>query len=120
MHLERCNPKELPAGGPRVYVTAGRTPHISDVTVRRSDDPERTERTTAFARVGDTLVVRGSGFADVPNVRVGGGDLELTPGVATADRVEVVVPDASLPDGRPIDGARAVELAQYDTHSAVP
>ncbi|WP_250287519.1 DUF4255 domain-containing protein [Frankia sp. CiP1_Cm_nod2] len=97
---------EGPAAGPRVRVHTLRTPAISRLRVLPAGAADQ-PRAHPVARIGDTLVVEGTSLlAPAPGrtlVRVGGIDLPLAAApVPTPDRVAVVIPDAALPDGRPI------------------
>lgn len=118
--------QEPPGGGPRVHTTTLRRPQLASVTVRRAGDPADFERATPFARVGDTLVLRGSGLAG-QGLKVRVGTLTLAPETASGagDRLEVIVPDAVAPDGStiPVDdrlqpGAHSVAVVA--TVAALP
>lgn len=109
--------QELPGAGPRVFAATLRRPRIDSVAVRRPGDPADFERPVPFARVGDTLIVRGGDYGG--DVRVRLEDLELEPAVVSpaGDRIELTVPDDRMPDGSPIGpasrlqpGTRAVEV----------
>lgn len=92
---------EPPVGGPRIKAVTFRAPHIASIFVIRHDDPDKRERTVAYARIGDTLVLRGSGFTS-DGLRVLLGDVDATPGVTAIDsaRIAVKVPDdAALQPG---------------------
>lgn len=83
---------ESPAAGPRVHAVPLDRPQVSSVGVRRDGaDPESP---TPYARVGDELVVHGSGFT--PGVRVAIGPVDVTamvdPG-STAQRIVLTLPD---------------------------
>lgn len=95
--------QEPPEAGPRVHVTTLRRPRLASITVRRDGDPPDFERSTPFARVGDTLVLRGSDLAG-EGLAVRIGRVELAPETASAagDHVEVTVPDDALADGSAI------------------
>jgi hypothetical protein len=104
---------EPPAAGPRIFAVPFRTPQIDEIRVKRFDDPTPVEHPYPYARVGDTLVLIGGGFAgDDVRVRIGGLDVPVTPIADT--RIEVVVPDAVIgsapipPDRRLSPGACAV------------
>lgn len=83
------------AAGPRVFAIPLRTPRIDEVRVKRFDDPLQAEHRYPYARIGDTLVILGAGFAgDSMRARVGGLDIPIAP---TSDtRIEVLVPDAMI------------------------
>jgi len=89
-------PTAAPAPGPMVYVLTIQTPTITDVRVRRPPDPA--ELPFPYARVTDTLVLRGTSLHGVATALVI-GDLRIPAALATGDRVEVSLPDATLPDG---------------------
>lgn len=111
--------QEPPGAGPRVHAAPLRRPRILSVAVRRVGDQPNLERSMPFARVGDTLVIRGTHFGG-GMLTVHLGDIDAGPvTVSTAgDRIEVLVPDDQLPDGTPIPpaarlqpGPHAVEVA---------
>jgi hypothetical protein len=83
---------EPPDAGPRVHAVPLDRPQVSSVGVRRDGaDPESP---TPYARIGDELVVHGSGF--VPEVRVVVGPVDVTTSVATdstAQRIALTLPD---------------------------
>jgi hypothetical protein len=81
---------EPPAAGPRVHVVPFRSPQISEIRVRRPDDPPDLERTFPYARIGDTLIIRGRNFAGEAT-RVILGSVDATAQIAD-DRIEVVIP----------------------------
>ncbi len=107
--------QELPGAGPRVFTVPLQRPQLDSVAVRRPGDTADLERPVAFARVGDTLILRGNRLGGVRLV-VRLGDVELPPAVRTAagDRIEVVVPDDELPDLTPI---AAEHRLQPGTHA---
>ncbi len=104
--------QELPAAGPRVHTIALSRPSIAAVAVRRAADPPGTERSTPFARIGDTLVVRGANFTGEVVARLGGLDIDVVPG--SPDRLEIEIPDATYPGGAPIP---ATDLLQPGTQT---
>lgn len=85
--------------GPYIPVNVFSSPFLSNVYVRRLGST--VEQQYAFASVGDTLILLGSGFsgsqvsASLDNVMV-----PVTP--LTPNRIEVVVPDAVIPGVGPI------------------
>jgi hypothetical protein len=93
---------EPPVGGPRIKAVTFRAPRIDAILVIRHDDPDQRERAVAYARIGDTLVLRGSGFTS-GGLRVLLGDVDATAGVAQpfdATRIVVKIPDdAALQPG---------------------
>jgi hypothetical protein len=108
--------QEPPTAGPRVTAVPLRRPRIAGVAVRRPGDPLDSQRPTAFARIGDALIVQGQGLGGGLVVRL--GDLELPPATVSiaGDRLEVAVPDDQLPDGTPIPED---ERLQPGTHALV-
>jgi len=87
---------ELPNAGPRVLVVPFRHPQIDSLFVRRPGDPPNTERAAPFARLGDTLILRGRNFTREPvSVLIGTLSIPVTP--LADDRIEVPVPDDILP-----------------------
>ncbi|MFD0119441.1 DUF4255 domain-containing protein [Streptomyces sp. NPDC058320] len=107
-----------PAPGPAVQARTVQPPTITGVRVRRAG--ATAEQPYPYARIGDTLVLQGSGLA-APETTVAFGDLRVLALRAERDRVEVVVPDAALPDGAAIDeplrlrpGVRTVRVVVRD------
>jgi hypothetical protein len=90
---------EPPEAGPRVHVVTLRQMQITDVRVRRAG--ETSERTTPHARIGDTLILLGHGFAG-GGTRVVLDRLEVPPDTLATHRLEVAIPDDTLPDGSAI------------------
>jgi hypothetical protein len=99
-------PTDPPAPGPMIYVFPIQTPTITDVRVRR---PGATvEQSIAYARIGDTLVLRGTSiFAPITTVAF--GDVEVPASFAGPDRVEAVVPDAVIAGLGPIPPERQLQ-----------
>ncbi|HUR63694.1 MAG TPA: Pvc16 family protein [Candidatus Thermoplasmatota archaeon] len=85
-------PVREPPAGPQVAVLPFRSPTIEEVRVRREGDPPGQERPYAHARVGDTLVLLGSGFAST-STRVAFGALRVAPSMLRETRIEVALPD---------------------------
>jgi uncharacterized protein DUF4255 len=99
-------PTDPPAPGPMVYVFPIQTPTITDVRVRR---PGATvEQSIAYARIGDTLVLRGTSIF-APTTTVAFGDVEVPALFAGPDRVEAVVPDAIIAGLGPIPPERQLQ-----------
>jgi hypothetical protein len=92
-------PGDLSAPGPIVTVLTIQTPTVTDLAVRRAGTT--VEQPFAYARVLDTLVLRGTSLAG-PVTSLAFGDVVVRASVALADRVEVVVPDAVVPGVGPI------------------
>lgn len=88
---------EPPVGGPRIKAVTFRAPRIDTILTIRQDDPDKIERSVAYARIGDTLVLRGTGFTS-GGLRVLLGEVDATAGVTSIDtsRVVVKVPDDAL------------------------
>lgn len=104
---------EPPQAGPRVFVLPITTPRIDRINVVRSDDPNALERPLPFARIGDTIVLRGSNLRGQKTaVELAGKD--MTAAVVQPvlpDQVRVVLPDdAALQPGSV--AARIVEVLQ--------
>lgn len=109
VQLESTRPRHIakpvgepPEAGPRVYALPLDRPIITGVAVIRAqlDGTDGPERAQPHARVGDKLVIRGTGF--VPGTRVRLGAADATAGVqaeSTAERLVVAVPDD--PGGQP-------------------
>ncbi len=85
---------EPPAAGPRVYVLPFQSPQISEIRVRRPGDSPDVERPFPYARIGDTLILRGRNF-DSEATRVTLGAVDATAGITVLqdDRIEVTIPD---------------------------
>ena len=116
---------EPPAAGPRVIVTPLRQPQIMALATRRPGDPPESERAMPFARIGDTLILKGAGF-DGEAVRVLLGAVDASPaiGLLTRERIEVEIPeDVRLqPGAQPVAvtvGAEALPQAGFRSNAAV-
>jgi Pvc16 N-terminal domain len=92
---------EPPAAGPRVHVTTLRNPRITKMHVHRQDAATGVESPFPYARIGDTLILRGHDL-DGADTRVRLGGLSIPVAAPTGQRVEVVVPDTELPGGIPV------------------
>jgi hypothetical protein len=94
---------EPPAGGPRIRVLPFRGPRIDELRVRRPGDPPGSTRALAYARTGDTLVIRGRNLGgDAARVLLGPVDATggIGDGPAHPDRIELTIPDdPALPPG---------------------
>lgn len=99
-------PTDAPAPGPMIYVFPIQTPTITEVRVRRV--AETVEQSIAYARIGDTLVLRGTSIF-APITAVAFGDIEVPASFAGPDRVEAVVPDATIPGLGPIPPERQLQ-----------
>lgn len=97
-----------PAGGPHISVVPFKSPAISALAVHWQGDAPGVERPYPYARIGDTLIIRGTDLAS-PALRVRIGRVELTLNSTDPTRVEVVVPDATLPDGSNIPADRQLQ-----------
>ncbi len=95
--VDPIQPRSLNDPGPWVKVITISTPTITDLRVRRGTST--VEQSQPYARIGDTLVLRGthlSGLATSVSI----GNLLVPASVARADRVEVLIPnDATLQPG---------------------
>src|SRR5215210_1594606 len=106
---------EPPPAGPRVYAVPFRSPRITDIGVRRPGDPPGMERAFAYARIDDTLVLRGHDFASAATrVMLGGVDATSQITVLRDDRIEVTVPDddALQPGPQPVRLVLAVMMGE--------
>lgn len=85
---------EPPAAGPGVKVIAFRAPQIHRVGVRRPADVAGMERSVAYARAGDTLVLHGQALSG-SGVHLWLGQFDATAEITAASdsRIEVTVPD---------------------------
>jgi hypothetical protein len=111
-------PSDPPSPGPWVYLLTIQTPTITELRVRRLG--ETTEQAFPYARIGDTLVLRGTSLSG-PETSVRFGDLTVPALVATPIRVEAEIPDASVPGGGVIQpepllqpGVRTVSVVTRD------
>lgn len=111
--------RELPGGGPRVFAVPLRRPELASVAVRRPGDAVDVER-MAFARLGDTLVLRGANLGGGARVRL--DRIETTPEDVdpAGTRIVVVVPNDVTTDGAAIPerdrlqpGAHTVEVVSF-------
>jgi hypothetical protein len=100
---------EPPAAGPRIAAVTLARPEITELRVIRGGS----EHPYPNARIGDTLVVLGHGFIGT-NVSVAIGSIQIAVTPTATNRIEVVVPDAVLPDGTAIPTA---ELLQPGVHA---
>jgi hypothetical protein len=99
-------PSDAPAPGPMIYVFPIQTPTINDVRVRRV--ASTVEQSIAYARIGDTLVLRGTSlFAPITSVAF--GEVEVPASFSGVDRVEAVLPDATIPGLGPIPPERQLQ-----------
>jgi Pvc16 N-terminal domain len=92
---------ELPDAGPRIRVLPFRGIQIKEIRVRRLSDPPTMERTSPYASIGDTLIIRGRNLtADATRVLLGTVDASASITLAEAERIEITVPDdAALQPG---------------------
>lgn len=107
--------KEPPNSGARIYAVPFRYPRIQEIAVRWQDDP-LVERPYPYARVLDTLVLKGTNLSST-QTRLKVGGLEFGVGLTRDTRIEFVLPDTLLPDGTPVfpdkqlqPGAQTVEV----------
>ena len=109
-------PGDPPSAGPMVYAVPLQTPTITDVGVRR----DGVERPFAYARIGDTLILRGTALSGrATHVQI--DDVVIPAALARADRVEAEIPDDAIPgsgsippDVRLQPGVRAVRVITSD------
>ena len=99
-------PTDPPSPGPMVYVLTIQTPTVTDVRVRRLG--ETVEQTFPYARIGDTLILLGTSLGS-PATSVEIGDLRLPASLSRGDRVEVDIPDATIPGVGPIPPERQLQ-----------
>ncbi len=108
---------ELPAAGPRVKVVTLNTPKIDDLRVKRQGTPPADPPATApYARIGDTLVLQGTGFIRGETaVRI--GDLLIPPATLTETSLTAVLPDdPSLEPGvQAVKVTRTIALGDPET-----
>ena len=111
-------PGSPPVPGPMVHVITIRTPSITDVRVRRALETEI--RAQPYARIGDSLVLTGYNLAG-GDVRVHIGELTIPVSNTDNQRLEVVIPDATIPGVGAIlperllqPGARVVSVTVAD------
>lgn len=96
-------PTDPPSPGPMVFVQTIQTPTIAELRVRRAG--KTSEQPFPYAAIGDTLVLVGTSLAGrATSVQI--GDVVVPASLAHGDRVEVLIPDATIP------GAGAIPLAQ--------
>jgi hypothetical protein len=92
-------PSDPPSPGPMVYVLTIQTPTVTDLRIRRLG--LTTEEPFPYAKIGDTLVLRGTSlFGPATNVAI--GELAVPASGAAGDRVEATIPDAAIPGAGPI------------------
>ncbi len=101
--------------GPRVYAIPFRSPRIEEIRVVRQDDVDQKERPYPYARVGDTLVIRGYNFAS-ESTRVLLGSVEATTTVKDT-RIEAIIPDheALQPGPQPVQVVLDVMMGEPPT-----
>jgi len=87
-------PGDPPTPGPMVYVRTIQTPTVTTVTVRRAG--ETTEQPFPYARVRDTIVLRGTSLSG-PITNVGLGDIVVPATFVQGDRVDAEIPDVTIP-----------------------
>lgn len=97
-----------PSGGPRIIVVPIKSPAISALAVHWQGDAPGLERPYPYARIGDTLIIKGTDLGS-PALRVRIGKVELTVNSTDPTRVEIVVPDTTLPDGSTIPADRQLQ-----------
>src|SRR5205823_5726297 len=91
-----------------IYVVPFRYPQIQELAVRWQDDPTGADKPYPYARVGDTLILKGTNLGS-PQTRVKIGGLEIQLGLTRNTRIEVPVPDDFLPNGTPIVANRQLQ-----------
>ena len=111
---------EAPEAGPGIVAVPLDRPAIESLRVIRMG--ETIERTTPYARVGDTLVIIGRNFGRATEVDINGLRIAVTP--QSAVRIDVTIPDVTI-DGTTIaveqrlqPGAQPVEVLNRIGHVA--
>ena len=117
-------PTDPPSPGPWIYALTMQTPTITELHVRRLG--ETTEQPFPYARIGDTLVLRGTALSG-PETHVRFGDVEVPASLASPTQVEASVPDTLAGSNlipvalRLQPGVRTVQVVAHDPlvpHSA--
>ena len=110
-------PSDPPSGGPWIYVFPIQTPTISEVRVR---PPGEEERPFPYARIGDTLVLRGTSLSGARTF-LAFGDVRVPATSARPQQVEAVIPDATVlgtgaipPEQQLQPGVRTVKVVTSD------
>lgn len=106
---------ELPARGPRVYVLPFRSPQINEVHVIRWDDPDRRVKPFPYARIGDTLVIKGRNLAgEATRVILGAVDATAQITDLQDSRIEVTIPNDErlLPGPQPMTVVRDIMMGE--------
>jgi hypothetical protein len=114
---------EPPDAGPRVYVVPLDRPFIEAVAVMRLlPDATVVEQNVPYVRIGEQLVVKGTGF--FPGTRIELGDVDATASIdaaSTAGRMLVTVDDPALQPGlHRIQLIRDVEVGEPPDDRAFP
>lgn len=111
-------PSDPPSAGPWIYAFPIQTPTISELRVRRAGVPE--EQPFPYARIGDTLVIRGTSLSG-PRTFLVFGDVRVPASFASPLRVEGIIPDATVPgtgaiapDQQLQPGVRTVKVVTSD------
>jgi hypothetical protein len=111
-------PSDPPSAGPWIYVFPIQTPTISELRVRRATQPD--EQPFPYARIGDTLVLRGTSLSG-PRTLLVFGDVRVPATFASPLRVEAQIPDATVlgagaipPDQLLQPGVRTVKVVTSD------
>jgi hypothetical protein len=86
-------PTDPPAPGPWIYVMTIQTPTITEVKVIRAGDS--VEQPFPYARINDTLVLRGT-FLSGPVTSVAFGEVVVPASSAQPDLVLATIPDAAI------------------------
>lgn len=85
-----------PGAGANIVVLPIKRPRIDEILVIRQGDPTQKER-TAYARIGDRLVIKGQNLDGAAKLLVNGAEI-ATP-IQKPDRMEAVLPD--IPELQP-------------------
>ena len=111
-------PSDTPSPGPWVYVFSIQTPTITELRVRRVG--ETVEQPFPYARIGDTLVLRGTSLSG-PTTSLMFGEVRVPATFASPQRVEAPIPDASVsgmgaipPEQQLQPGVRTIKVVNTD------
>ena len=99
-------PNDPPSAGPMIYSLTIQPPTISELRVRRAG--VAAEQTVPYARIGDTLVLRGTSLAG-PVTSIGIGDVIVPASFVSGDRVEAQIPDATIAGSGPIPAEQQLQ-----------
>jgi hypothetical protein len=105
---------EPPEAGPRITAIPSTVPRIDRLLVRAmSAAPDAPPVSLPYARIGDTLVLKGTGFIkNKTQIRI--GSVTLSPATLESQAVSVVIPDnpALQPGAQPVAVIREIPLGE--------